>query len=55
MRKVKERILAPKLNHDGYVEVGLSKNGVHTTHRVHVLNANANIPNPNNKKEEYTK
>lgn len=45
-RYFNERILKPKKDKNGYLLVGLSKNGA--TLKVHRLVANAFIPNPNN-------
>lgn len=38
---VKEKILKPDTNHDGYARVGLCKEGLNSTHKVHRLVATA--------------
>ena len=43
---VRERILKPRTDKDGYKEVALSLNGANTYFRVHRLVATAFIPNP---------
>ena len=45
---IKERILKPKKDKDGYEAVGLNKDGKRKDFRVHRLVADAFIPNPNN-------
>lgn len=45
---VKERILKPELDKDGYLLVNLSKNGVQRMQKIHRLVAIAFIPNVNN-------
>ena len=47
-RKLKGKIMERKPNKDGYMKVGLSKNGKVKTFQVHRLVAIAFIPNPNN-------
>ena len=47
----KEKLLKPKKNHGGYLEVLLYKNNKNRLHRVHRLVAEAFIPNPENKPE----
>lgn len=47
----KERILKPKLNKNGYLEVALCKNSQYKMWRVHKLVANAFISNPENKSQ----
>ena len=44
----KERILKPKINNKGYLQVILCKNGKVKTFLVHRLVATAFIPNPDN-------
>lgn len=41
------KFLSQYANHKGYMNVKLSKNGVHTEYKVHRLVAEAYIPNPN--------
>ena len=48
---IKERILKPLNNRDGYVKVRLCKDGKCRTYLIHRLVANAFIPNPNEYKE----
>ena len=48
-RRIKERILKPHKDKDGYLIVTFSINGIHTTHKIHRLVAQAFIPNPDNK------
>lgn len=50
-RKVKGREIKPRLNNCGYFEIRLSKNGIVHSTFIHVLLAQAFIPNPENKKE----
>lgn len=50
-RMVSERILKPSISNAGYHTVGLSKNGVSATSRVHRLVAMAFVPNPDGKSE----
>lgn len=47
-RTVKERIKKPSLNKNGYLHVGLYKNGIHKNCYIHRLVAEAFIPNHNN-------
>lgn len=44
----KKRILSPGKQRDGYLAVGLHKDGIHKNLLVHRLVANAFIPNPQN-------
>lgn len=48
VRHLKEKTLRQVLDKDGYLKVCLSKNGVEKSKGVHVLMAQAFIPNPNN-------
>lgn len=48
MLTIRERILAPVFNDDGYVQCKLNKNGKSKTVGVHCLVARAFIPNPDN-------
>ena len=48
VRHRKERILRPKPDGGGYLQVILCKNGVQKPKGVHVLMAQAFLPNPNN-------
>lgn len=45
----KGRVLKPRRNKTGYLQVTLCKNGKHKTHYIHRLVAEAFIPNPENK------
>ena len=47
----KERILKPRRDKDGYIQVDLYKNGYHKTCKVHRLVAQTFIPNPDNLSE----
>ena len=47
-RTCKERILKYGINTDGYLFVGLSKNGIHKNFLIHRLTAQAFIENPDN-------
>ena len=49
--KRKEKILSLNQNPEGYVNVGLHKNGINKKYSVHRLVANAFINNPYNKKQ----
>lgn len=51
LRTIYSRELATRINNDGYVEVRLSKEGNTKTNFVHILLANAFIPNPKIKAE----
>jgi len=42
------RIMSPSDNGRGYLQIGLTKNGIRKTYKVHRLVAMAFIPNPNN-------
>ncbi len=42
-----ERLLKTTINEKGYVYIGLNKNGIKTTYKIHRLVANAFIENPN--------
>lgn len=44
----REKILKPSKDKDGYLQVGLSKNGIQKTKRIHQLVAKAFIKNPCN-------
>ena len=46
-----ERILIPRVGRDGYLYVGLCKNGITKTKKIHRLVAENFIENPENKKE----
>ena len=48
IKEIKEKILTPKDNGKGYLNVHLSKNGNHKHLYIHRLVAEAFIPNPNN-------
>ena len=48
-RTVKERIRVQSFTHAGYLQVCLSKNGIHKTQRIHRLVAKAFLDNPLNK------
>ena len=48
---IKEKILHNRVNNFGYKEVRLSKDGKTTTKFIHILKAQAFIPNPEGKKE----
>lgn len=48
LRFCKGKILKPSTDKDGYLLVGLCKNGKQKTYKVHRLVAEAFIPNPNN-------
>lgn len=48
-RTGKERVLKPSKDKDGYLIVGLYKNGKGKTHKIHRLVAETFIPNPENK------
>ena len=48
---LKEKILVPGLNNDGYANVNLYKNGKGKNIKVHRLVAEAFIPNPENKSQ----
>jgi hypothetical protein len=48
---VRERILIRNSGTKGYLTVGLCRDGVHLTKRIHILVALAFIPNPKNKPE----
>ena len=50
IRTIKERILKPGKNRDGYLHVNLCKDGSLKMHRIHRLVAEAFTPNPENKK-----
>lgn len=45
----KGRVLKPRRNKTGYLQVTLCKNGKHKTHSLHRLVAESFIPNPENK------
>lgn len=47
-RQVKGKIISPKRNHDGYIFVSLSRDGVTKTHYVHRLVCGAYNLNPGN-------
>lgn len=47
-RKQRGRIRQPAINHQGYLQLSLLKNGVSTTFKVHRLVAKAFLPNPDN-------
>lgn len=49
VRLYKGKVLTPSHNDSGYHIVNLSKNGKLITHRVHILVAQAFLPNPENK------
>lgn len=46
--KLKEKILSPKIDKNGYLLVGFHKEGIQKYMRIHRLVAMAFIPNPNN-------
>lgn len=46
--RVRGRILIPQYNKDGYLEIGIKKNGIRKHYNVHRLVAIAFIDNPNN-------
>ena len=48
LRSVSPRILKPYKMPNGYLHVCLSKDGTDKSARIHILEANAFIPNPNN-------
>src|ERR1700757_3581219 len=50
-RRIRSKIIKPRINNCGYLEVRLSKADIPTTKFVHVLVAEAFIPNPYNKSE----
>src|SRR5882724_7621941 len=50
-RKLKSRTLQSRMNNCGYAEVRLSKNGIKKTTFVHIILAQAFIPNPDAKPE----
>ena len=47
-RKTKEKIMKLRKDKDGYLRLGLHKEGKQTTHQVHRLVAEAFLENPNN-------
>lgn len=47
----KGKILKPRINHDGYVQINLHKNSIRKTVSVHRIVAIAFIPNTENKRE----
>ena len=47
-RVIQEHIVQPSIAHNGYLRVGLSKNGIRKYDSIHRLVAKAFIPNPNN-------
>lgn len=49
LRTVKSKMLNTRINNDGYIDVRLNKDGKSKTTFVHILLANAFIPNPENK------
>jgi len=51
LRIIKSRLLKPRLNNYGYMEVRLTKNGKTTTTFIHIIIARSFIPNPLNKLE----
>lgn len=48
-RRLKEKVLKPKINNDGYVHVQLSKNSLYSTFTVHRLVAEAFLEMPDDK------
>ena len=48
-RKLKEKILKPKINNDGYVHIQFSRNGCYSTFTVHRLVAEAFLEIPDDK------
>jgi hypothetical protein len=49
LRTIKSKILNTRINNDGYIDVRLNKDGKSKTTFVHIILANAFIPNPENK------
>lgn len=50
-RTVKEKILKPQVDIGGYLTVGIYKESICKIKKIHVLVANAFIPNPENKRQ----
>lgn len=51
LQRQKTRIIKPEIIHTGYLRVTLYKSGKTKSHYVHILVAQAFIPNPENKKQ----
>ena len=49
LREIQEKIIKPRLNNRGYLDVRLSRNGETRTKFPHILLAQTFIPNPENK------